>query len=56
MSEHAGRRHDAPEPSGFVGQLSHRLRMALAESVTHLTTGSGPKLDYSNPPGDPGLF
>nr|WP_322043064.1 oxygenase MpaB family protein [Paraburkholderia sp. J67] len=30
--------------------------MALAESVTHLTTGSGPKLDYSNPPGDPGLF
>ncbi|MFD1559117.1 oxygenase MpaB family protein [Paraburkholderia silviterrae] len=30
--------------------------MTLAENVTHLTTGSGPKLDYSSPPGDPGLF
>ncbi|HKT94985.1 MAG TPA: oxygenase MpaB family protein [Paraburkholderia sp.] len=30
--------------------------MKLAENVTHLTTGSGPKLDYSSPPGDPGLF
>lgn len=57
MSEqHAGRRHDAPEPAGLAGQLAQRVRMALAESVTHLTTGSGPKLDYSTPPGDPGLF
>lgn len=57
MSEqHAGRRHDTPEPTGLAGQLAHRIRMALAESVTHLTTGSGPKLDYSAPPGDPGLF
>ncbi|MEM5312252.1 oxygenase MpaB family protein [Paraburkholderia sp. JHI869] len=32
------------------------MRMTLAESITHLTTGSGPRLDYSNPPGDPGLF
>jgi uncharacterized protein (DUF2236 family) len=24
--------------------------------ITHLTTGSGPSLDYSSPPGDPGLF
>jgi uncharacterized protein (DUF2236 family) len=54
--EHAGRRHDAPEPTGLAAQLAHRVRMALAESVTHLTTGSGPKLDYSSPPGDPGLF
>ncbi|MDR3097688.1 MAG: oxygenase MpaB family protein [Paraburkholderia sp.] len=30
--------------------------MTLAENVTHLTTGSGPKLDYSSPAGDPGLF
>ncbi|WP_413186741.1 oxygenase MpaB family protein [Paraburkholderia sacchari] len=30
--------------------------MTVAENVTHLTTGSGPKLDYSSPPGDPGLF
>lgn len=57
MSEqHAGRRHDTPEPQGFVQQTVQRLRMALAESVTHLTTGSGPRLDYSSPPGDPGLF
>lgn len=56
MSEHAGRRHDTPEPEGFVQQIAHRLRMALADSVTHLTTGSGPRLDYSSPPGDPGLF
>jgi len=57
MSEqHAGRRHDTPEPQGFVGQTVHRLRMTLADSVTHLTTGSGPRLDYSSPPGDPGLF
>ncbi|CAG9249435.1 conserved hypothetical protein [Paraburkholderia unamae] len=56
MSDHAGRPPNAPEPTGFAGQLARRLRMTLAESVTHLTTGSGPKLDYSNPPGDPGLF
>ena len=57
MSEqHAGRRHDAPEPHGPVQQAVERLRMALADSVTHLTTGSGPRLDYSSPPGDPGLF
>jgi uncharacterized protein (DUF2236 family) len=57
MSEqHAGRRHDTPEPQGFAQQAVQRLRMALAESVTHVTTGSGPRLDYSSPPGDPGLF
>jgi uncharacterized protein (DUF2236 family) len=56
MSDHAGRPHDAPEPTGLARQFVYRLRMTLAEGVTHLTTGSGPKLDYSNPPGDPGLF
>jgi uncharacterized protein (DUF2236 family) len=56
MSDHAGRPHDAPEPTGLAGQLALRLRMTLADSITHLTTGSGPKLDYSSPPGDPGLF
>jgi uncharacterized protein (DUF2236 family) len=56
MSDHAGRPHDTPEPTSLVGQFAYRLRMTLAESVTHLTTGSGPKLDYSSPPGDPGLF
>ena len=56
MSDHAGRPHNAAEPTGFAAQLAWRLRMTLAESVTHLTTGSGPRLDYSHPPGDPGLF
>jgi len=57
MSEpHAGRRHDAPEPQGFVQQAVQRLRLSLADSITHLTTGSGPRIDYSSPPGDPGLF
>lgn len=57
MSEqHAGRRHDAPKPTSLTGLLAQRVRMALAGSVTHLTTGGGPKLDYSSPPGDPGLF
>jgi len=36
--------------------LAGRLREKLAAGVTHLTTGSGPSLDYSSPPGDPGLF
>lgn len=42
--------------SGFARWFTHRLRMKLAASVTHLTSGSGPMLDYSSPPGDPGLF
>ncbi|MBB5407299.1 MULTISPECIES: oxygenase MpaB family protein [unclassified Paraburkholderia] len=47
----------AGDPSGNVTQrLTHRLRSKLAAGVTHLTTGSGPVLDYSSPPGDPGLF
>ena len=54
--QHAGRRHDATEPTGLAGRAAQRVRMRLAESVTHLTTGSGPRLDYSSPPGDPGLF
>lgn len=33
-----------------------RVRSSIALSVTSLTSGSGPKLDYSSPPGDPGLF
>lgn len=33
------------------------IRKRLAAAVTHLTTGGGgPSLDYSSPPGDPGLF
>lgn len=33
-----------------------RLRASIAQGVTSLTSGSGPKIDYSSPPGDPGLF
>ncbi|AOI91235.1 oxygenase MpaB family protein [Burkholderia pseudomultivorans] len=33
-----------------------QLRKRVVAGVTHLTTGSGPTLDYSSPPGDPGLF
>jgi uncharacterized protein (DUF2236 family) len=43
-------------PSGLAQLLTRRLRSKLAAGVTHLTSGSGPVLDYSSPPGDPGLF
>ncbi|WP_323121442.1 oxygenase MpaB family protein [Burkholderia alba] len=36
--------------------LAERVRARIVGNVTHLTTGSGPSLDYSSPPGDPGLF
>jgi uncharacterized protein (DUF2236 family) len=42
--------------SGLAHLLTRRLRSKLAAGVTHLTSGSGPVLDYSSPPGDPGLF
>jgi uncharacterized protein (DUF2236 family) len=33
-----------------------RLRERISQSVLSVTSGSGPTLDYSRPPGDPGLF
>jgi uncharacterized protein (DUF2236 family) len=33
-----------------------RVRSSIARGITSLTSGSGPTIDYSNPPGDPGLF
>jgi uncharacterized protein (DUF2236 family) len=46
-----------PTSRGSLSQLlTGRIRSKLAAGVTHLTTGSGPTLDYSSPPGDPGLF
>lgn len=55
MSDHAGT--PPREPSGIGHALAGRLRASVAHAVTHLTTGSGgPSLDYSSPPGDPGLF
>lgn len=41
---------------GITERFTRRLRSKLAAGVTHLTHGSGPTLDYSSPPGDPGLF
>lgn len=32
------------------------IRRRIASGVTRLTSGSGPGIDYSAPPGDPGLF
>jgi uncharacterized protein (DUF2236 family) len=56
MSDQASQ-HSQNEASGSVAQrLVNRLRSKVANGVTHLTTGSGPTLDYSTPPGDPGLF
>ena len=46
-----------PSPGvGLVHQLTGGIRAKLAAGVTHLTSGSGPTVDYSSPPGDPGLF
>ncbi|KND55374.1 hypothetical protein BPUN_2658 [Candidatus Paraburkholderia kirkii] len=36
--------------------LLSRVRSSIAQGVTSLTSGSGPKIDYSSPPGDPSLF
>jgi uncharacterized protein (DUF2236 family) len=42
-------------PTAPARSLSARLRRKLAQAVTNLTS-AGPGLDYSSPPGDPGLF
>ena len=44
------------ERAGLAQRLAQRVRSKVASGVTHLTTGSGPTLDYASPPGDPGLF
>jgi uncharacterized protein (DUF2236 family) len=54
MSDQTTRRFGSS--SGIAQLLTRRLRSKLAAGVTHLTSGSGPTLDYSSPPGDPGLF
>jgi uncharacterized protein (DUF2236 family) len=40
------------DPATFVT----RVRASITQGITNLTSGSGPKIDYSTPPGDPGLF
>ncbi|CAG4886137.1 oxygenase MpaB family protein [Paraburkholderia saeva] len=42
--------------ASFATLVAKRVRSRLAAGVTHLTSGGGPSLDYSSPPGDPGLF
>ncbi|GLU30753.1 oxygenase MpaB family protein [Trinickia caryophylli] len=55
MSDQA--RDQPSEPVRLGQRLAGALRTQLAGAVTHLTTGGGgPSLDYSSPPGDPGLF
>ena len=54
MSEHAG--PASRQRIAWRDALAARLRTKIVRSVTHLTTGSGPTLDLSSPPGDPGLF
>lgn len=53
MSDQTRQRNSS---SGLAQLLTGRLRSKLAAGVTHLTSGSGPTLDYLSPPGDPGLF
>jgi uncharacterized protein (DUF2236 family) len=52
MSDPAG----PSDPLSVARGLTGRLRAKLAAGITDLTSGSGPVLDYSSPPGDPGLF
>src|SRR5260370_40337571 len=43
--------------SSLAELLAKRVRSKLVAGITHLTSGGGgPSLDYSSPPGDPGLF
>jgi uncharacterized protein (DUF2236 family) len=46
------------EPAGDIAHSAFimRLRERISQSVLSVTSGSGPTLDYANPPGDPGLF
>lgn len=54
MSERTS--NPSPEPATLRAALAKPVRAKLAQVVTHLTSGSGPSLDYTSPPGDPGLF
>ncbi|WP_175721167.1 oxygenase MpaB family protein [Burkholderia anthina] len=53
MTTPPSRHPAAPAPSP---RWVEPIRKRVAAGITHLTTGSGPSLDYSSPPGDPGLF
>lgn len=49
-NRHRDRHHMAQAP------WIMRMRERVSQSVLSVTSGSGPTLDYANPPGDPGLF
>ncbi|RDU94788.1 oxygenase MpaB family protein [Trinickia dinghuensis] len=54
MSEpgtHHGSGQDTSDPAFVM-----RLRQRISQGVLSVTSGSGPSLDYTHPPGDPGLF
>ena len=46
--------HALPLPS--APSLAQRVRMRIASGVTRLTSSAGQSIDYTSPPGDPGLF
>lgn len=54
MSESANQRDDGRNTP--LSPLVLRLRQRISQSVLSVTSGSGPTLDYNNPPGDLGLF
>ncbi|TAM55215.1 MAG: DUF2236 domain-containing protein [Paraburkholderia sp.] len=54
MSERA--RHQRDGRTMAHDPLIMRIRQRVSQSVLSVTSGSGPTLDYANPPGDPGLF
>jgi uncharacterized protein (DUF2236 family) len=54
MSEPMNQRGDGPDTSDPAFVM--RLRQRISQGVLSVTSGSGPTFDYSQPPGDPGLF
>ncbi|WP_206951170.1 oxygenase MpaB family protein [Trinickia acidisoli] len=56
MSESAGQSGNGNERNASLPAFVVRLRERISQSVLSMTSGSGPTLDYTHPPGDPGLF
>ncbi|MGG1946182.1 oxygenase MpaB family protein [Trinickia sp. NRRL B-1857] len=54
MSEPVNQRGNGPDTADPAFVM--RLRQRISQGVLSMTSGSGPTLDYSHPPGDPGLF
>lgn len=56
MSDQSSSHGPFNKRESLAQRLVKRVQSRVANGVTHLTTGSGPTLDYSSPLGDPGLF